>query len=155
MREYGVTLWLAPGMNIHRDPLNGRNFEYYSEDPLVAGLTAAADDQGRAEQPRRRRHDQALRREQPGDQPQRGRTRSIGERALREIYLRGFEIAVKTAQPMAVMSSYNKINGTYTSANYDLLTDVLRGEWGFKGLVMTDWGGTAQRRSPRCTPATT
>lgn len=141
MREYGVTMWLAPGMNIHRDPLNGRNFEYYSEDPLVAGLTAAATTAGVQSNPgvgvtlkhfaensqeANRNADNAV----------------VSERALREIELKAFEYAVRSAQPMAIMSSYNKINGTWSSMNYDLLTDVLRGEWGFRGLVMTDWGGS-------------
>jgi hypothetical protein len=141
MREYGVTMWLAPGMNIHRDPLNGRNFEYYSEDPLVAGLTAAATTQGVQSNPgvgvtvkhfaensqeANRNADNAV----------------VSERALREIELKAFEYVVKSAQPMAVMSSYNKIDGTWASMNYDLLTDVLRGEWEFKGLVMSDWGGS-------------
>ena len=140
MREYGVTLWLAPGMNIHRDPLNGRNFEYYSEDPLIAGLTAAATTAGIQSNPgvgvtlkhfaensqeANRNADNAV----------------VSERALREIELKAFEYAVKSVQPMAIMSSYNKVNGTWASKNYDLLTDVLRGEWGFRGLVMTDWGG--------------
>jgi hypothetical protein len=140
MREYGATLWLAPGMNIHRDPLNGRNFEYYSEDPLVAGLTAAATTRGVQSNPgvgvtlkhfaensqeANRNADDAV----------------VSERALREIELKAFEYAVRSSQPMAIMSSYNKINGTWSSKNYDLLTDVLRGEWHFKGLVMTDWGG--------------
>jgi beta-glucosidase len=127
-------------MNIHRDPLNGRNFEYYSEDPLIAGLTAAATTAGVQSNPgvgvtlkhfaensqeANRNADNAV----------------VSERALREVELKAFQYAVESAQPMAIMSSYNQINGTWSSKNYDLLTDVLRGEWGFKGLVMTDWGG--------------
>jgi beta-glucosidase-like glycosyl hydrolase len=141
MVEYGATLWLAPGMNIHRDPLNGRNFEYYSEDPLIAGLTAANTALGVQSNPGvgvTLKHYVANNQE-----TNRNASDSvIGERAAREIYLKGFEIAAKAAQPMAIMTSYNKVNGTYSASNYDMNTDLLRGEWGFKGLVMTDWGGS-------------
>ena len=139
MAEYGVSLWLAPGMNIHRDPLNGRNFEYYSEDPLVTGLTAGAMTEGVQSVP----GEGVTIKHYIANSQEASRNTSnsvIGERAVREIYLKGFEIAVKSAQPMAVMTSYNKINDTYASGSYDLNTDILRGEWGFEGLVMTDWG---------------
>ncbi|MDY3918278.1 MAG: glycoside hydrolase family 3 C-terminal domain-containing protein [Candidatus Limivivens sp.] len=141
MTELGVTLWLAPGMNIHRNPLCGRNFEYYSEDPLVAGLCAAYDTLGVQKHPGvgttikhfafnnqedNRMHTNA----------------HISERAIREIFLKGFEIAVRMAQPMSIMTSYNLINGIHTANSYDLLTAVAREEWGFRGIVMTDWGTT-------------
>jgi beta-glucosidase len=141
MEELGATIWLAPGMNIHRNPLCGRNFEYYSEDPLVAGMCAAADTLGVQKHPGvgtcikhfafnnqedNRMHTNA----------------HVGERAAREIYLKGFEIAVKASQPISIMTSYNLINGVHAANNYDTLTAIARNEWGFAGMVMTDWGTT-------------
>ena len=145
MEHYNVAVCLGPGMNIHRDPLCGRNFEYYSEDPVVTGLCAAAFTNG-------------LQLNHPGygvavkhfavNNQEIDRTTmnaTVSQRALREIYLKGFEICVKEAQPLTLMSSYNCLNGPHTSSNYELLTDLLRGEWGFEGFVMTDWDSQSDK----------
>ena len=137
LRKNKIDLLLGPGLNIHRSPLNGRNFEYFSEDPLLTGRMAAAQLHGMQEygvsgvikhfacnnQEWKRHSVDAV----------------VSERALREIYLKAFELAVKEGGAMAVMSTYGRLNGTYTSSSYDLLTTILREEWGFDGIVMTDW----------------
>ena len=148
MVRFGVTLWLAPGMNIHRSPLCGRNFEYFSEDPLVAGLSAAAMTEGVQSaggigttvkhfacnsRENNRKHCDSI----------------LSERALREIYLKGFEICIRKAQPAALMTSYNLVNGVHAANSFDLCTKAARSEWGFQGVIMTDW--TTTMDDPACT----
>lgn len=141
MKAFGVRLWLAPGMNIHRNPLCGRNFEYFSEDPLVAGWSAACLTRGVQED---RTLGVTIKHFACNNQEdnRRGSSSIVSERALREIYLKGFEIAVVESQPRAIMTSYNKINGVHAANSYDLCTEMARNEWGFEGFIMTDWTTT-------------
>lgn len=141
MEEFHIDLWLAPGLNIQRNPLCGRNFEYYSEDPLLSGTMAAAMTKGVQSRPGcgvtvkhfacNNQEDNRM-----------GVDAQVSERALREIYLRGFEIAVKESRPVAIMSSYNLLNGVHAANSVDLCTSIARKEWGFDGVIMSDWNTT-------------
>lgn len=143
MRQNRVDALLGPGMNIHRNPLNGRNFEYISEDPYLTGWISAVQILGMEKsdvtgtikhfcannQESNRHHVDAV----------------VSERALREIYLKGYEIAVKEGGARSIMSTYGPVNGIWTAGNYDLLTTILRGEWNYDGFVMTDWWAMSNR----------
>lgn len=152
MELFNVTLWLAPGMNIHRNPLCGRNFEYYSEDPLLSGIIASAITRGVQKVPGcgtcikhfacNNQEDNRM-----------GSDSVLSERTLREIYLKGFEIAVTDSQPMSIMTSYNMINGVHTANSYDICTKAARDEWGFAGAIMTDWTTTTDSTGGICTAA--
>lgn len=146
MTAFGVKVWLAPALNLVRNPLCGRNYEYYSEDPLLSGKLAAAITCGVQETPGNCvtvKHFAANNQEENRYFV----SSDLDERTLRELYLKGFEIVVKEARPRALMTAYNKINGTYCAESHALCTDILRTEWGFTGAVMTDWLSTGKDRA--------
>ena len=141
MKEYGCTYWLAPAINIHRNPLCGRNFEYFSEDPRLSGAMAAAITRGVQQEEGfyvTVKHYACNNQEDNRNYV----SSNLSERALREIYLRGFEICVREGGAKSIMTSYNKVNGVYSPNSHDLCTKALRCEWGFDGVVMTDWFST-------------
>ncbi|MCM1188497.1 MAG: glycoside hydrolase family 3 C-terminal domain-containing protein [bacterium] len=146
MLEFGVVFWLAPAVNIHRNPLCGRNYEYYAEDPVLTGLMAAAVTEGVQSHPGcfvTLKHYAANNLETHRNKS----SSNMDERTLREIYLKAFRIAIEKAHAKAVMCSYNKVNGVYAAMSHDLQTKVLRNEWGFDGVVMTDWFATGHDES--------
>ncbi len=145
MKKFNVDFWLAPGLNIHRNILCGRNFEYFSEDPLISGTMAAAIVQG----VQSLKNKAATIKHFAANNQEFNRLNSnskVSERALREIYLKGFQIAIEKGKPLGLMTSYNLLNGIHTSENYDLIINVIRNEWNYKGLIMTDWTTSGRKQ---------
>jgi beta-glucosidase len=145
MKKFNIDFWLAPGLNIHRNILCGRNFEYFSEDPLVSGTMAAAIVQGVQSV----KNKAATIKHFAANNQEFNRLNSnskISERALREIYLKGFKIAIEKGKPLGLMTSYNLLNGIHTSENFDLIINVLRNEWKYQGLIMTDWSTSGRKQ---------
>ena len=145
MKKFNVDFWLAPGLNIHRNILCGRNFEYFSEDPLISGTMAAAIVQG----VQSLKNKAATIKHFAANNQEFNRLNSnskVSERALREIYLKGFQIAIEKGKPLGLMTSYNLLNGIHTSENFDLIINVIRNEWNYKGLIMTDWTTSGRKQ---------